>query len=30
MNGKLKELRGEIGDLLTDIYGKLHDYITTP
>jgi hypothetical protein len=30
MNGKLKELRGEIGELLTEIYGKLHDYITTP
>jgi hypothetical protein len=30
MNNKLKELRGSFGDLLTDVYGRLHDYITTP
>ena len=30
MNNKLKELRGNFGDLLTDVYGRLHDFITTP
>lgn len=30
MNNKLKELRGNFGELLTDVYNRIHDFITTP
>lgn len=30
MNNKLKDLRGNFGDMLSDVYSRLHDYITTP
>lgn len=30
MNNKLKELRGSFGELLTDVYNRIHDFITSP
>ena len=30
MNNKLKDVRINFSDTVTEIYTKLHDYITTP